>query len=75
MTSAYGGTPGTGTRGVERIPYLPLRAVLTTGRAVEVDVIAEGEWAETMDLLNDIIAEGRAWPFDERSRAALSCWQ
>lgn len=66
MTSAYGGSPGTGLKGMERVPYLPVHASLMTGRTVEVDTIRESEWEEMMNLLNEIIEEGRAWPFDVR---------
>ena len=43
---------------------LPILAKLSTGRRVEVAPMAEKEWPEMMALLNQIIDEGRAWPFD-----------
>ena len=50
------------------MPYLPIRASLPAGRAVEVDTIRESEWEEMMELLNQIIDAGLAWPFDQRLR-------
>jgi len=66
MTSAYGGTPGTGTQGLNDIECLPLLAALSTGRKVEVAAITPSEWPEMMALMNEIIEEGLAWPFDVR---------
>ena len=66
MTSAYGGTPGTGSKGLENVTCLPIVATLSNGRRVEVAQMHEREWPEMMDLMNEIIDEGRAWPFDAR---------
>jgi len=66
MTSAYGGTPGTGTQGLDNIECLPLLAALSTGRKVEVAAITPSEWPEMMALMNEIIEEGLAWPFNVR---------
>ena len=64
MTSAYGGEPGNGRAGLDAVACLPIRAVLSTGRRVEVAAIEEREECEMMEMLNEIIDEGRAWPFD-----------
>ena len=65
MTSAYGGKAGNGRLGEKMLKMLPLSAELKSGRQVEVDLVREEEWEECMQLLNAIIEQGRAWPFDK----------
>lgn len=64
MTSAYGGVPGTGTKGLEDLTYLPLQTTLKNGRKVEIGPADEHDWPLLFTLLNEIIEEGRGWPFD-----------
>lgn len=64
MTSAYGGEIGTGTKGVEVLD-LPLRGAVVDGVSVEVDNFQESEWPTGLALLDKIIEDGLAWPFEE----------
>mmetsp|Transcript_8785 Transcript_8785/g.12221 ORF Transcript_8785/g.12221 Transcript_8785/m.12221 type:complete len:231 (+) Transcript_8785:150-842(+) len=68
MTSAYTGSPGDGRKGLEKLSkYLPLETTLSrTGDQISigpfetVDDIAIGR-----DLMNQVIVEGKSWPFDK----------
>jgi RimJ/RimL family protein N-acetyltransferase len=67
-TTAYSGVAGDGTLGLKRLSFrLPLVATLPgrQGRVVEVDAFRESEWQAGMDLMNQVIREGKSWPFDE----------
>lgn len=63
MTTAYGGLPGDGMTGLDKISYIPIQTVLKDGRKVEVGPFRKDEWAEGMELMNLIIREGKSWPF------------
>jgi len=62
MTSAYGGSPGTGTLGISALAYLPLVTVLSS-RRVAVGAIRKEEWEPCRVMMNVIIDEGLSWPF------------
>jgi len=64
MTTAYGGTPGAGTTGLERLSYLPVQATLANGRRVEIGPPEQSELRTLFELLNEVIEEGKSWPFD-----------
>ena len=64
MTTAYDGEPGLGVDGLDEIPYLPISTQLKSGSKVEVSPFREEEWQIGMNLMNLIIREGRAWPFE-----------
>jgi hypothetical protein len=69
-SSAYGGVAGDGRLNVECL-NLPLR-VSVNNSVVEVDTFQESEWEEGRRLMNDIIIDGKTWPFEnvrERERA------
>lgn len=70
MTSAYGGAKANETmrmRERELLPYLPLKENLppNAGENVVVDFMEERDVKESHALLNEVIEEGRAWPFEE----------
>jgi hypothetical protein len=57
-TAAYEGEPGDGKQGVGNLTYIPYRATLSDGTAVEVDTFkSKEEWQVGMDLMNLIIRE------------------
>jgi hypothetical protein len=57
-TAAYEGEPGDGKKGVGNLAYIPYRAKLPDGTAVEVDTFkSKEEWQVGMDLMNLIIRE------------------
>lgn len=64
MTSAYSGEPGDGTDGLEKIGYLPIQTIIKSG-LVEVAPFQQEDWVVGMELMNLIIREGQAWPFEE----------
>jgi RimJ/RimL family protein N-acetyltransferase len=76
-TTAYSGVAGDGTLGLERLSFrLPLAATLPgiqgrqgQRRDVEVDAFRESEWRVGMDLMNQVIKEGKSWPFEEEFKA------
>lgn len=73
FTSAYSGTPSDGKLHSNLLCHLiPYRSTLKNGRRVEVDFfrhspdeLENSEWYAGMKLMNNIIREGRAWPFEE----------
>jgi RimJ/RimL family protein N-acetyltransferase len=65
MTTAYGGEPGFGNKGLEIIPYLPIETRLKNGSKVHVAPFSEQDWDVGMELMNLIIREGKTWPFDQ----------
>jgi RimJ/RimL family protein N-acetyltransferase len=69
-TTAYSGEAGDGTLGLERLSFrLPLVATVQgrqgQRRVVEVDSFRESEWRAGMNLMNQVIKEGKSWPFEE----------
>eukprot|EP00957_Ditylum_brightwellii_P071244 5415441-Ditylum_brightwellii.AAC.1 len=67
-STAYGGEAGDGRLNLDLLPphRLPIRATLNDGTKVEVapfDFDA-GDVEIGMQLMNDVIEEGRAWPFE-----------
>mmetsp|Transcript_35039 Transcript_35039/g.112165 ORF Transcript_35039/g.112165 Transcript_35039/m.112165 type:complete len:251 (-) Transcript_35039:82-834(-) len=64
MTSAYSGEPGDGRKGVELLK-IPLRARLSDGEEVEIGPFLPSEVPAGRSLMNEVIVEGRAWPFEE----------
>ena len=64
MTTAYQGEPGDGTIGLSALSYIPFSATLKDGRKVQVGPFLSTEWAAGMNMMNLIIREGKAWPFD-----------
>jgi len=65
MTSAYGGEPGDGKMGVAALA-LPVRATLRSGEVVTVEPFETAAEIEAgRQLMNEVIAEGRTWPFEE----------
>lgn len=71
MTTAYGGTPGSGTKNVQMLSYLPASAIWD-GLKVEVGTFKEEEWETGRQLLNLIIFDGLSvrYPF----LFALACY-
>lgn len=66
MTTAYSGAAGDGRLGIGHITELPVRATLSDGTPVEVGPFtSQGEMESGRELMNLIIREGKAWPFDE----------
>jgi GNAT superfamily N-acetyltransferase len=78
LTTAYSGIPSDGTLGIsEKLPWIPYKStlILPSGikdghrnkRLVEVGPFEnEIEWQKGMNLMNIIIQEGRAWPFEDK---------
>lgn len=64
MTTAYSGLPGDGRLGMAKLT-LPVRTRLSTGEDVEVGPFETGDIAKGRDLMNEVIIEGRAWPFED----------
>lgn len=50
--------------GLENIDYLPIRTTVKCG-LVEVGPFQSEDWDIGMDLMNLIIREGKAWPFEQ----------
>ena len=49
-TAAYEGEPGDGKQGVGKLTYIPYRATLSDGTAVEVDTFkSKEEWFEALE--------------------------
>ncbi len=68
MTSAYGGRPADSeekTRQRKLLSYIPIRAKLRDETEVEVDFLEERDIGTCEGMLNDVIEEGRAWPFEK----------
>lgn len=66
--SAYSGTPSDGKEGTHKLG-LPVRCRIPTGDdgswEVEVDTFQSSQEVETgRKLMNDVIVEGKAWPFE-----------
>lgn len=70
MTSAYGGGASASPAQVEAVrskcKYLPIRSTLVDGTPIVVDLMAPSDEAHVMQLLNDVINDGGAWPFETR---------
>ncbi|KAJ8611797.1 hypothetical protein CTAYLR_007735 [Chrysophaeum taylorii] len=64
-TTAYGGNPGDGQLGVVEAGIRTVHARLRDGTAVEVDTFSSFDIARGMELMNLVIREGKAWPFEE----------
>ena len=67
MTSAYSGRPAELQEKVHQrklLPYIPLRAKVRDDIGVEVDFMSEGDITSSARLLNEVIEEGRSWPFE-----------
>lgn len=70
MTSAYGGAKANDTmqlRNRELLPYLPLKETIAYNGSenVTVDFLGDSDVGQSQALLNEVIEEGRAWPFEE----------
>lgn len=63
MTTAYSGEAGDGKLGLEKLDYLPYKAILPNNKQIEIAPFEESDWNRGMELMNLIIREGKTWPF------------
>lgn len=67
MTSAYGGRPANFDENMRQrklLSYIPLHATLHDETELVVDFMAERDIATCERMLNEVIEEGRSWPFE-----------
>ena len=68
MASCYGGEPGDGLFGNDKVGYLPLEFKLKDGTPVVVDWfsqdVIEGKDG-AREMMNEVIREDLSWPFEE----------
>jgi hypothetical protein len=84
FTTAYQGTPGDGKHNHHLLAHLiPYRSTLKDGRRIEVDFFRhshatdeceDDEWYVGMSLMNNVIRDGRSWPFEEEFKT-VEAWR